>query len=338
MSPIRRDRIAARVALSALGLTAGCRGPMSFLDPAARQGREIAGLTWFLIGLGGVVYLIVIALMAIAIVRRRRDPTDPDLAPKSSTVVVIAGAVIPAFILMIVFAGNIMGMGRGPEPPDAAEFVVTGHQWWWEIEYHSRDFGARFRTANELHLPTGRPVRLLLLSADVIHSFWVPSLQGKVDLVPGDTNRMRIVATRMGTYRGTCGEFCGAQHAHMGLTVVVETPEAFQGWLEAQRAAARSPSAEDSTGLLGERLVTSNACALCHSIQGTAARGGVGPDLTHIGSRTMLGAGTVPNTVGTMAAWITDAQTLKPGTKMPSFRQFDGQALRAMAEYLESLK
>jgi cytochrome c oxidase subunit 2 len=245
---------------------------------------------------------------------------------------------MPAVVLTVVFVVGLLAMGRFPAEASerAPHFTITGHQWWWQVDYDDPDLSGSFTTANELHVPVGETVRIRLVSADVIHSFWVPGLQGKIDLIPGDTNEIRIHAEKVGTYRGQCAEFCGMQHANMAFTVVADSPESYAAWIAGEQKVAKEPV--DSLTASGRELVTGGPCAMCHTLRGTNARGQVAPDLTHVGSRLTLAAGTLPNNLGTMEAWIANAQSLKPGAKMPTITQFNGRELRAVALYLESLK
>jgi cytochrome c oxidase subunit 2 len=322
---------------------------MSTLDPAGEGARRIASLTWFLVVFSGIVYLIVMAALAWAVARnRRRNARSVDLTRHGTKAVVIGGAVLPALIFAVVFVVSLRAMGAFPVRADRSpHFQVTGHQWWWDVEYLDPVLPGRFHTANELHVPVGQVVRVTLVSADVIHSFWVPRLQGKVDLTPGDTTEIRILAERPGTYRGQCAEYCGMQHAHMAFTVVAEDSASYLAWIAAQQAAvsmsagdslASGATAADSLVILGRRLVASGPCSLCHTIRGTEARGQVAPDLTHVGSRRTIAAGALPNTPGNLEAWVANAPSLKPGTRMPAITQFSGRELRAITAYLQSLR
>jgi cytochrome c oxidase subunit 2 len=304
---------------------------MSTLGAGSREAARVTHLTWFLIILSAVIYVIVMAAMVLAIMRRRGSVSDAaDLAPRSVRPVIIGGAVIPGVILIILFVAGLGAMRAYPTPPGTTplHFTVIGHQWWWEAIYGDSTSGESFHTANEIHVPVGRQVEITLMSADVIHSFWVPRLQGKIDVIPGDTNAIRFTATKPGSYRGQCAEYCGMQHANMAFVVVAEEPAAFQRWLAAQRGPAATPA--DEEGRLGEQLVVHGVCASCHAIGGTPAAGRIGPDLTHVASRAMLAAGTLHNNRATMEAWITNAQSLKPGVLMPSLPQFTGPELLAM--------
>jgi cytochrome c oxidase subunit 2 len=334
MSQIRPGKVSPLAAL----LAVACATDMSTLRPAGPFAAKISHLTWFLIILATTIYIAVMALLVWAVTRNRnRDPGVVDLSDRPHHFVIWGGAVIPAIVLTVVFvaAMRVTGFFPPPAPRDALSVQVTGYQWWWKIQYHDADLSKWFVTANELHIPVGRPVRVTLVSGDVIHSFWVPRLQGKLDLIPGDTNEIRLIADSAGDYRGQCAEYCGMQHAHMAFHVIAEDSAEFDRWVAAQQAAATPPT--DSLTKLGQQLFVSGPCSACHTIRGTPALGQVAPDLTHVGSRRTIAAGTLPNTLGDMEAWITNAQSLKPGTRMPSLAQYNGTELRALATYLESL-
>jgi cytochrome c oxidase subunit 2 len=212
---------------------------------------------------------------------------------------------------------------------------LIGHQWWWEVRYDGATPSDMFTTANELHIPVGTPIRLSLESADVIHSFWVPSLAGKQDLIPGHNNSIELLAQKGGAYRGQCAEFCGLQHAHMGLLIVAEPSDTFEKWQTAQRAAAAAP--QESDRVKGAQVFVSKPCALCHTIRGTSAGGTVGPDLTHLGSRAYIGADVLPLTSGSLATWIADPHGVKPGVNMPPVH-LGADELNAVTAYLIGLK
>jgi cytochrome c oxidase subunit 2 len=219
--------------------------------------------------------------------------------------------------------------------PDDLTVRIRGLQWWWSVEYVGPDPSRRFETANEIHIPAGRNVHLILEGDDVIHSFWAPSLAGKQDLVPGRLNEITIRADRAGTYRGQCAEFCGLQHAHMAFLIVADEPAEFNRWADAQRAAATA--APDEEIAAGRAVFMAKPCAGCHRIRGTEADGATGPDLTHVGSRRYIAAGLFETTRGSLAAWIADPQTLKPGNNMPLV-PLTPDELRAVSAYLASLK
>jgi cytochrome c oxidase subunit 2 len=216
------------------------------------------------------------------------------------------------------------------------EIRIVGHQWWWEIQYLNDDVSKEFATANELHLPAHRPVNIEVVTRDVMHSFWIPALHGKVDLIPGHPNYIRIEASQAGSYTGQCAEFCGAQHAHMRLLAVTQNPEEYEAWLEAQRKPAPQPEAQDAVA--GEQIFVTGPCSMCHTVRGTIAGGRVAPDLTHIGSRQFIAANSFPNNDAYLEAWITHAQSLKPGAQMPDLTQFNGEQLHDLVAYLDQLK
>lgn len=218
---------------------------------------------------------------------------------------------------------------------DPVAITLVGYQWWWHVEYEHPQPSLRATTANELHLPVGRPVVITLRAGDVIHSFWVPKLHGKIDLIPGRANTMTLRADTPGVFRGQCGEYCGLQHAHMALVVVAEPPDQYERWLAALRAPAPDPSTPEQTR--GRQIVERGPCALCHTVRGTSAGGRTAPDLTHFASRSTIGAGTAPNTRGYLAGWIADPQHLKPGNKMPP-TGLSPDDLQAVLAYLETLR
>ena len=322
-------------------LLSACGGPMSALDPRGPAAARIAELWWVMFAVAAAVYLVVVTFLVLAMLRRRRrEPaaTTPDAidAPerRRAMVLIIGGAGITALVLAVVFAFTLRTiLELRPPTLSPAELTVrvTGRLWWWEITYPGHDVV----TANELHIPTGRQVRLELTSADVIHSLWVPNLQGKTDLIPGKTNVMWIRADRPGVSRGQCAEYCGIQHTNMALLVVAEPPAAFERWLDAQRRPAAAPA--DPSTLAGQGVFLGRDCAYCHAVRGARTVGLLGPDLTHLASRRTIAAATLPNTRDNLARWITDPQAVKPGNKMPATR-LDGEQLDALLAYLESLR
>jgi cytochrome c oxidase subunit II len=225
-------------------------------------------------------------------------------------------------------------MASAAEQPKLA-INLTGNQWWWDAQYIASDNSKMIRTANELHLPVGVPVHIYLKSNDVIHSFWVPSLAGKQDLIPGRDNDITITPTKVGIFRGQCAEFCGAEHAKMALIVDVDSYPDFIKWWQHQLQTAPSPSTQLARA--GYAYVTSRACSACHSIAGTPANGTVGPDLTHLASRRTIAAGAMPMSEGNLYGWVEDPQSLKPGTKMPTIG-LEPDQLHAVVTYLETLK
>lgn len=333
---MRRRTVTA--AAAALPL-AGC-GPFSTLDPAGGQAHTLASLSWFLIVLTCLITLVMIALV-VAGARRRTGNLEEHLpvdAGGGKRWILIGGVAIPVITLSALFVITLVGLAAWPgdegEEP-AAVVHVTGHQWWWEVQYEFGDPQLRFATANEIHIPVGQPVRIVLESVDVIHSFWVPRLHGKLDLIPGQTNIITLEADEPGVYRGQCAEYCGVQHANMRFLVVAEPAADFEAWTALQRRPARQPA--EPMLVAGREAFERQACALCHRIRGTEARATVAPDLTHFGGRLMI-AGMLPNDRARLQAWITDAQSIKPGSHMPSLREFDGETLNAIAAYLDTLE
>jgi cytochrome c oxidase subunit II len=309
------------------------------LEPVGVQAAHIARLWWaFLVVLAAVYLLVIIALCAAAVRRQRAAPTDPTSEHRAGRVVAVAvGTTV--VVLLALFGGSV-ATGRalgtlGAAPGEPVKIKVVGHQWWWEVQVVDHDVSQTVTTANELHLPVGKPVELQLESRDVIHSFWVPALDGKRDLIPGYKNVITVRADRPGIYAGRCAEFCGAQHANMALTVVAQPPAAFEAWLEAQRAAAAAPAGP--TAAHGREVFLQSACPLCHTISGTLAFGKWGPDLTHVGSRRALAAGALFNDRRALERWLDDPQVIKPGNHMPivALRPEDRRDLVA---FLEGLK
>jgi cytochrome c oxidase subunit 2 len=242
-----------------------------------------------------------------------------------ATVVIVAGFTVASF-----YTTRPLDV-----PRDDLTIRVSGQQWWWDVTYIDPDSSRSFKTANEIRIPVGRSVRLQLEAGDVIHSFWVPSLAGKLDLIPGRNNELVIRAERAGVYRGQCAEFCGVQHSHMAVFVVAEEGEAYERWAEEQRAPATF--SDDADARAGAAVFLAKPCAACHTVRGTAASGTTGPDLTHVGSRMTIAAGLSDNTRGAVAAWIADPQTLKPGNNMPMV-PLGSDELRQLAAYMVSLK
>jgi cytochrome c oxidase subunit 2 len=306
----------------------------SALNPAGPQASRIEYLWWLIFWISTAVFLIVLAFLAKAIIRPR-EPSDNERS-LTNAVTISVGAT--AVILLVWLVASIWGLRvlAAPQMSNAVSINLTGHQWWWEVEYQDPNAPSlRFRTANEIHIPVGRPVVLNVTSRDVIHSFWVPNLHGKRDLIPGYTTSIWLQADRAGVYRGQCAEFCGYQHANMALYVTAENDAPFKQWLAAERQPAQEPSTDQERH--GRDVFMHGSCPACHTIRGTNAGGLVGPELTHIGTRGTIGAGTLPNTRGHLGGWISDAQAVKPGIRMPPNR-FSGDDFQALLAYLESLK
>lgn len=286
---------------------------------------------WLLFGVAAFVCVVVIALVVGAMISRRKAAKVREGEAKGF--VMTFGVVIPAVVLAATFALSVAGIAKNAKPsrPAALKVQVVGHQWWWEVRYP--DSGAV--TANEIHVPLGTPVELQLTSDDVIHSFWVPAIMPKLDLIPGHTNDTWMTVDDAGTYRGQCAEYCGLQHAHMAFTVVAEPEAKFQQWLGDQAEPAVKPTTAEERK--GYDVLTSGSCASCHTVRGTPADGKVGPDLTHLADRSRLAAETIPNDRGHLGGWIANSQQIKPGNKMPPQPLSPGD-LTAVITYLESLK
>ena len=290
---------------------------------------RIADLWWGLFGISVVVWVVVTFLLVWALVLRR----GPNVTPKPGGVktVVIAGVVVPLLVLIAAFAGSLFVLDKNRNPPDppVATISVIGHDWWWEVRY------PHFTTANEIHIPVGQSVEVNLQTADVIHSFWVPSLTAKTDLIPNKINHTWLLATKPGRYRGQCAEYCGIEHAGMAFLVVAQPRAQYDAWVAHMAEPATTPS--DSTAAHGAQVFQSASCASCHTIRGTTADGKVGPDLTHFGSRWSIGAGVAPNNAGWLSGWIANSQTVKPGNLMPP-QPLSSQDLQAVTAYLEGQK
>lgn len=315
----------------------GCSGSQSVLNPAGPQAERIATLWWAMLLVAAAVLALVVALLLVASLRSRGErPVRPLDARKSHMLVLCGGVLLPLAVIVPFIASSFsLGAAIGTPPPGAMTIEVIGRMWWWEVHYQDRNGRRIATTANEIHIPVGRPVRFLLESGDVIHSFWLPNLNGKTDMVPGRTNVSWLQADRSGVYRGQCAEFCGVQHGLMAFLVVAQPPEQFDAWLTRQRQPAREPGTEELQR--GRTVFLESTCRDCHAIRGTPATATAGPDLTHIGSRRMLAAATVANNTGHLGGWIADPQHIKPGNAMPP-TALPPADLKALIRYLESLQ
>lgn len=332
-------------------LLAACAGDMRMLDPAGVQAARIAGLLTFTFTVALAVYAATLAATALAVRRGRRRRLTQTLADDSPAgerrlgravlwAVGASFALVFVYLVAAVRTGRALGALGFPAPPldgpgAPLTVEVIGHQYWWEFRYKDPVASRNLTTANELHLPVGRPVRIVGRSADVIHSFWVPNLHGKRDLIPGHTQEGWLRADRAGVWDGQCAEFCGHQHAHMRMTVVAEPAAQFDAWYLAQLAPAAPPG--DSSAKLGEQIFLGRNCVMCHAVQGNPAGSNVGPDLTHLASRRTIAAGTLPNTRGNLGGWIVDPQRIKPGSLMPP-QALTGDELNALLDYLRGLR
>ena len=294
-------------------------GFQSALNPQSPEAAATAGLAWVLMIGAAVIF---IAVMLLALIALRSRPAW--LAQQR--VVVWGGIAFPVVVLTVLLIYSA-GVAPARREPVALRIEVVGHQWWWRVRYLDAGGGLAFETANEIRLPVGQRVELALASADVLHSFWAPNLAGKLDMIPGRTNRLTFTAETAAVFRGQCAEYCGGPHAQTALYIVTLSPEAFAQWAAQQRQPAAAP----------DRTFESH-CAVCHTVRGTQAAGVLGPDLTHVGSRLSIGAGTLPTDAGQMARWISSNQHIKPGNLMPAFSEFTGEELVALAGYLASLR
>lgn len=329
------------VVLPVVCMLSACNGARSALDPKGPAAFELSRLIWLFTALSGIVWLLVMATLASILIRNaapRNDPLALSLRQETRmtnwvalatglTAIILVGLTLLSYLSNRTLAGIVTG--------SAVTIRVTGHQWWWEIRYENPRPSRVLFTANEIHIPAGEPVRLVLASTDVIHSFWVPSLAGKLDLIPGQENVLDLQADKVGVYRGQCAEFCGAQHAHMGIFVVAQSRPDFDAWLAHQLQPAPQPASADEEN--GRQFFMKRSCVMCHKIGGTTAGANAGPDLTHVASRMTIAAGALPMGEENLAAWVSDPQSIKPGTHMP-VPQLDGDEVGAIASYLDGLR
>jgi cytochrome c oxidase subunit 2 len=320
------------------------RGNQDVLNSAGIQAQRIERLWWLIFWITLIVFVLVIGFLGGTL----RGPHDPDALKRMpdppnavrdrglviGVSVAVGLTLITLFVMLIaaISTGRAMASLQSKTP---ITIEVTGHQWWWEVRYPNSDSSKIVTTANEIHVPVGVPVVMNSTSADVIHSFWAPNIQGKRDLIPGHTTAIWFQADREGVFRGQCAEFCGHQHAHMAFLLVAESSGSFQLWLQHQREAAPEPS--DTEISHGRDVFLSGTCAMCHSIAGTTAGAKNGPDLTHVASRATLAAATIPNNIGYLAGWIADSQHIKPGNHMPP-NPLPAEDFQALLAYMETLR
>lgn len=337
MSAARRSTTLA----GALLLT-GCAGPESWLEPVGRRAVTTTSIWWILFGLGLAVYVAVMAAAAVAVVRSRRadrdgvtDTADAGEQPAARRLVIYGGIAGPALILLVLNVITVPMSASVSDRPgdDSASLVVevVAEQFWWRVTYPDH----AVVTANEIHIPTGEEVRVRVTSTDVIHSFWVPKLAGKVDATPGHTTEVVLESDEPGRFRGRCTEFCGLAHAQMVIHVVAEEPADFDAWLEHQARPQEVPT--EGRLVEGREVFLSSSCVYCHTVDGHNAANAVAPDLTHLASRETIAGGILPNDRANLGGWIVDPQALKPGNKMPG-TQLAGDELQALLDYLMSLE
>ena len=332
--------------LPAAAAMADADWPMGYLVTHGPAADPATRLNWGLMAISVLVTIIIAALVLYASLRRRPPvpaadngwpPPQPDTGGASW---IYIGTAITAAVLLGTTIWTILTLSAvaAPHRKPSLLLEVTGHQWWWEIRYRGADKPDVMVTANEIHIPVGEPVHIRLESGDVIHSFWVPKLGGKTDLIPGQTNFTWLQADQPGTYRGQCAEFCGSQHAHMALYVVAQERPAFDDWLTRQKADAGEPQSPQA---VSGRQVFEARCSTCHTVRGDSAVAGaagrLGPDLTHLMSRATIAAGRLPNNTGSLNGWVANAQEIKPGTRMPRM-DLSPEDLHAVVSYLETLK
>ena len=303
----------------------------SVLHPAGPDAAIMAHFAWVLFAGGALVFLAVMVLLALSF-RTHRRPV------RAMRWIAGLGVAFPVTVLSVLLVWSTWHSGKlmAQSSNTALQIAVIGNMWWWEVRYRDSS-GRTVVSANEIHIPTGQPVYLGLSTADVIHSLWVPALGGKMDMIPGRVTGLTLHADKPGRYRGQCAEYCGEQHARMALYVVAHSPPAFAAWL-ARQAQSAAPSA-DAFLERGRQAFIDQRCGACHTIRGVGAlaQGRLGPDLTHVGSRSHIAAGALRNHRGTLAGWIADPQSVKPGARMPAASELDGETLRALASWLESL-
>jgi cytochrome c oxidase subunit II len=309
-------------------------GSHSAVHPFGPQAARIAAVWWLMFWVSAAVFVLVVAFLLGAVFRSpsSRERSAARAGGEKRMGAVVAGAAIATAVVLVAFLVVDVSAGRAlattAAPPLSIQ--VVGHQWWWEVHYPDAAPSQAITTANEIHIPVGRPVEFELASRDVIHSFWAPSLHGKKDLIPGHGSRLLVQADQPGMLHGQCAEFCGLQHANMAFLVVAQPPARFRAWLRAESRPARAGGA-------GRRVFESVGCGDCHTIRGTAAKGSVGPDLTHLASRMTLAANTIPNDAGSLAGWILDPQHVKPGNRMPGL-DLTGGELGPLLDYLRGLR
>ena len=322
----------------------GCN---SFQNALGGDGADGANFVWLFIVFTvvcAVMYILIIAGLGAALWHGRRakqpltvetgrhDEEPPLLGRALATWAILIVAGLAALTIASFFTDRSNAQaGQNPQ----LRINVTGNQWWWDVDYASRDVSKNFRTANELHLPVGVPVEITLQSNDVIHSFWIPNLAGKQDLIPGRVTDIQLLPRKVGLFRGQCAEFCGVQHAHMALDVTVESKADFDRWVAAQQRDAFAPA--NAVEQAGYSYFVSRQCGACHNISGSPASGSVGPDLTHLASRRSIGSGTMPMSERNLASWVADPQAHKTGNNMPKI-DLSPEELRAVTAYLERLK
>ena len=339
------SRRASVVPVALFLLSAGGGDPLnsSALDPAGPVAGSTRWLAWFAFGVAAAVYVATIGALFWAAWRARRRESRGELLVADSerrmtrSVSLAVGATVLILIVFFMVDMSVERTLRIPRSEQPLTIELIGHQWWWEVRYPGETPQDHFTTANEIHIPVGQTVQLELSSRDVIHSVWVPSLAGKKDLTPGYKDTVWFQASEPGVYRGQCAEFCGHQHALMGLLVIAEPVGDFTRWQERMRQPATPPPDTDTLARRGQQVFLTGPCVLCHTVEGTPAGSLIGPDLTHVGSRLTIAAGTLENTRSNLARWIGDPQAVKPGNRMPQ-PELTRSEVDALVAYLEALQ
>jgi cytochrome c oxidase subunit 2 len=333
-------------ALASVLCVSSCGGIHNALNPSGPQAENLSRLWWLFFIVCSVIFVIVMIALLLSLRNRTSEPPSavtPTVQPppeqerkrRHVTVTAITITVVILFVFLIASFSAGRSMTAELAHKNGLNIEITGHQWWWEVRYNDVDASSIFTTANEIHIPVGVPVTFSLKGGDVIHSFWVPNLSGKKDLIPGKINTMWLQADKPGVYRGQCAEYCGLQHARMALWVVADPQEQFNAWRQNQTQTSVPPSTDSQKR--GQQVFLTSTCVMCHAINGTPAGSNVGPNLTHVGSRSMIAAATLVNTREHLAQWIKDPQSFKVGTKMPQNNLSDAD-LQAVVDYLQSLK
>ncbi len=322
---------AARPLILFLSLGA-CEGAQSILDPAGRDAEVLANLFWIMLA-GAVMLWLLLNGLIVFVTRIAPRPMSPR---KAEALIIGGGIVLPTVLLAALLAYALAEMPNQRAPGQGLTVRVTGHQFWWRVEYWPDGAEAPVTSANEVRLPTGQRSEVVLNAERVIHSFWIPALGGKTDMIPGRETRMSLEPTTPGQYRGQCTEFCGESHAFMAFGAVVMAPDEFDDWLRAEAEPARPPTTPEATR--GAELFLSEGCGGCHAVRGTLANGQIGPDLTHLASRVSLAAGILPMTDEALRDWIRDPAEFKPGAEMPGYGHLPEEDLSALARYLGGLK
>ena len=332
------------LALGSAFCFSACGGIHNALNPSGPQAQNLSRLWWLFFVVCSIVFVLVMIAVLLSLRNRTGETADtpiveppPEQEQKRRNVIVSAATVTVIILFVFLIASFFAGrsMTAELEHKNGLNVEITGRQWWWEVRYNNVDASDVFTTANEIHIPVGVPVTFSLKGGDVIHSFWVPNLAGKKDLIPGKINTIWLQADRPGVYRGQCAEYCGLQHARMALWVVAEPQEQFNAWLQNQTQTSIPPATDSQKR--GQQIFLTTTCVMCHAINGTPAGSNIGPNLTHVGSRTMIAAATLVNTREHLAQWIKDPQSFKVGTKMPQNNLSDAD-LQAVVDYLQSLK